>query len=185
MYDSGVTEKMAGNFDFNHMGGLEDLVKSLLTFAPEESADMINKKTQVRFRVRRKGAVAVETAFMLIFVFLPIVLGIVEFGRAVMVRQVISNAAREGCRQGIIPGATIATVSNSCNGYLSKGGISSGNLVVHCRDGAGTVVADLDDINSHEAMQVFVSVPYNDVSWGVLNFLGGSTVQFTAEMRRE
>ena len=138
---------------------------------------------QIRTATRR-GAVAVELAFM-IPIFLLMVLGIIEFGRNVMVRQVISNAAREGVRQAIIPGATKTQAENATNSYLSKAAISSGNLVVEVRDGTGAAVTDLDDIDSHESVQVFVSVPYNDVSWGVMNFLGGSTLQYTAEMRRE
>ena len=133
---------------------------------------------------RRQGAAAVELAFM-IPIFLAMVLGIFEFGRAVMVRQVISNAAREGVRQGIIPGATVTQVTTATNSYLSKGGVSSGNLVVEVKNGSGTTVTNLDTIKSHQPMRVFVSVPYNDVSWGPLRFLGGTTVQFTAEMRRE
>lgn len=143
-----------------------------------------NQRSSKNKKEARLGAVAVELAFMLP-IFLALVLGIVEFGRAVMVRQVISNAAREGVRQGIIPGATVTQVTNACNAYLSEGGISSTNLVVQCRESDGTVVTDLNSVDSHEGLQVFVSVPYNDISWGVLNFLGGSTVQFTAEMRRE
>ena len=133
---------------------------------------------------RRQGAAAVELAFM-IPIFLAMVLGIFEFGRAVMVRQVISNAAREGVRQGIIPGATVTQVTTATNSYLSKGGVSSGNLVVEVKNGSGTTVTNLDTIKSHQPMRVFVSVPYNDVAWGPLRFLGGTTVQFTAEMRRE
>ncbi|HUP01701.1 MAG TPA: TadE/TadG family type IV pilus assembly protein [Gemmatimonadota bacterium] len=39
-------------------------------------------------------------------VLLGIVIGIAEFGRAWNVRQVLTNAAREGARQAVLPGAT-------------------------------------------------------------------------------
>ncbi len=64
---------------------------------------------------RRRGAALVEMAFVLP-VFMMVTLGIVEFGRAMMVGQLVTNAAREGARLGIIDGNTnndvIATVQN-------------------------------------------------------------------------
>jgi Flp pilus assembly protein TadG len=46
---------------------------------------------------RRTGAAAVETAFVLIPIFMFFG-GVFEYGRFLMDRQVVNNAAREGCR---------------------------------------------------------------------------------------
>lgn len=53
-----------------------------------------------RFLGRTKGAVAVEFA-IIGTVFLILIAGIVDFGHAWYMRQVITNASREGARYGI------------------------------------------------------------------------------------
>src|SRR5713101_5312317 len=58
-----------------------------------------------RGRNKRQGAAAVEFAFVApIFVILT--LGMIEFGRLIMVEQMITNAAREGCRAVSIAAGT-------------------------------------------------------------------------------
>jgi len=46
-------------------------------------------------RHRRRGAAAVEMALVLP-IFFTVVLGIIEFGRAMMVSQLMATSAREG-----------------------------------------------------------------------------------------
>lgn len=57
----------------------------------------------------RRGASAVEFA-LVAPLFLALILGTVEFGRAIMVGQLVTNAAREGARLAIIAGSTNAQV---------------------------------------------------------------------------
>jgi len=63
---------------------------------------------------QRRGAAMVEMAvcfpvFMLLLLLL-LLLGIIEFGRGLMVSQLLTSAAREGCRSAVIDGATDASV---------------------------------------------------------------------------
>lgn len=59
---------------------------------------------------RRSGAAAVETALVLLPLFM-FLFGIFEFGRLMMVWNVLNNAAREGCRYALVnnTSATITT----------------------------------------------------------------------------
>jgi Flp pilus assembly protein TadG len=50
---------------------------------------------------RRRGAVAVETSMVLIFM-LSFVFGIFEFSRLFMNWNLLNNAAREGCRYAVV-----------------------------------------------------------------------------------
>ena len=55
----------------------------------------------MRNRTRRNGATLVETA-VVISIALLFMFAIFEYGRYVMFRQIIENAAREGVRQAVV-----------------------------------------------------------------------------------
>ncbi|MCP4175332.1 MAG: pilus assembly protein [Fuerstiella sp.] len=57
---------------------------------------------------QRRGAAMVEMAVC--FPVFMLLLGIIEFGRGLMVSQLLTSAAREGCRSAVIDGATDASV---------------------------------------------------------------------------
>ena len=59
------------------------------------------------------GASMVEFAIVAGLVFFPMVFGIVEFGRAVWARNMVTAAAREGVRFAIVRGSTSGAVADS------------------------------------------------------------------------
>src|SRR4051812_6554667 len=60
----------------------------------------------------RRGAAMVETALVLP-IFFMVVLGVIEFGRAMMVAQLLTNGAREGARLAVLPGSTNTSVETA------------------------------------------------------------------------
>jgi len=128
-------------------------------------------------RKRRRGAAAVEFA-VVAPVFFLLVFGMIEFGRMVMVQQVITNGSREGARIAVLDGATTAEVTAAVTGYLQSAGIAGGNV---------TVSPDPPSSAGYgEPVTVTVSVPFDQVSWLPSPiFLGGSTMTATSVMRRE
>src|SRR5690606_472052 len=62
-------------------------------------------------RKNRRGAAVVEFALISPLFFL-LILGMVEYGRLVMVQQILTNASREGARMAVLDGATKASVEN-------------------------------------------------------------------------
>src|SRR5262245_25077401 len=94
------------------------------------------------------GAVLVEAAFtlLLLFVFL---LGIIEAGRFLNVQEVITNAAREGARQGVVPLTQTSTlltateIENNVKTFLSAANIdtSTANVDVQCVQADGSACA--------------------------------------------
>ncbi|MBB5402317.1 TadE/TadG family type IV pilus assembly protein [Paraburkholderia sp. BR13439] len=76
----------------------------------------------MNLKKKQKGVVAVETALVLPLLLL-IVFGIVEFGLALYDQAVITNAAREGARAGIVltsPRPTTTDITSVVTGYTSS-----------------------------------------------------------------
>ncbi len=125
----------------------------------------------------RRGAAAVEFAVVLP-VFITLVFGMIEYGRMVMVQQVITNAAREGCRRAIMDGTTGQEVQDLVNNYLESAGITAATVTV--------TPSEPSEAGAGEPITVSVSVPYDQVSWlPAPMFLSGTEMTATCVMRRE
>ncbi len=146
------------------------------------------EKSYRRCRRIRQGAAAVEFAVVAPIFFL-LVLGMIEFGRAIMVQQVLTNASREGARTGVLD-STTPTAS------LVK------QKVVDCCTSAGLPAVDADCVTidagaAHsteptaagygESVKVTVEVPYSDVSWLPAPWILSANTKLRAStvMRRE
>lgn len=131
-------------------------------------------------RRNRRGAAAVEFAVVAPVLFL-MVFGMIEYGRAVMVQQVMTNAAREGARSAVLDGATATDVETRVVDYLAGGGISSASADHVTIDPADPASAGFGD-----PVTVTVSIPFNQVSWlGTPMYLNNRSLTATAVMRRE
>jgi len=110
--------------------------------------------------------------------FFLLILGMVEFGRMMMVQQVLTNASREGARIAVLDNTTTADVTNAVDSYLSSGTISGATI---------TIIPDPPSTAGYgQPVTVTVSVPFDQVSWlPSPMFLGGNTLEATTVMRRE
>ncbi len=131
----------------------------------------------------RRGAAMLEAAIVLPF-FLLLILGILEFGRAVMLHQITTNACREAARHAITPGAVQANVTNICEDYLESANISETGRSIGILDSSGTA-ASLSSIQPHEEVTVFIDIPFDENSWGLLTWLIGKSLRSEVTMRRE
>jgi len=132
---------------------------------------------QSRRRRSRRGSAAVEFA-VIAPVFLLFVFGIIEYGRMVMVQQILTNSAREGARVGILDNSTQAEVDTAVNQYLAGAGIQGAAITVTPNPPSSAT--------SGNPVSVQVSVGFNQVSWlPSPMYLGGKTLSYTATMRRE
>jgi Flp pilus assembly protein TadG len=128
----------------------------------------------------RAGAAAVEFA-VVGSVFVILVLGIIEIGRALMVEHLLTNAAREGARLGVVEGKSTSDITTATYAALSGMGISGDVATVEVNDN----VADASTANPTDEITVLVSVPVSKITWlPVPKYLSGSlTAQYT--LRRE
>src|SRR6476646_10843306 len=114
-----------------------------------------------RRQSKRRGASAVEMAFVAP-VFLTLVLGIIESSRLGMVCQLMTTAAREGCRVAVIGGKTQADVQGRVDSVLNGSGISVGTVNPTCTGGYSW---DSPSTPQGTPITVSLSVPYSKVSW--------------------
>lgn len=125
----------------------------------------------------RRGATVVEFAIVAPVFFL-LVLGMLEFGRAVMVQQILTNASREGARRGILEHATVPEVEAQVADYLRDTSVSGATVSV--------VPNTFAHVGFGDPVTVTVSVPYSQVSWvPVPRFLGEKTLTGESVMRAE
>jgi len=133
-----------------------------------------------RTKLKRRGTSAVEMAFVAP-VFLTLVLGIIEASRLGMVCQLLTTAAREGCRVAVINGMTQTDVQNRVNTVLSGSGISVGTVDPTCPSPYAW-----DSAPSETPITVSLSVPYSNVTWlGTPYFFKNATVSASATMSCE
>lgn len=131
------------------------------------------------FRKQRRGAAAVEFA-VVAPVFFLLVFGMIEYGRMVMVQQIIVNSAREGCRAAVLDGSTTAGVKSTVITAMSSGNITitTSNVTVSPDPPSGAEFGD--------PVTVTVTVPFNQVSWlPSPMYLGGKSMTASTTMRRE
>jgi Flp pilus assembly protein TadG len=135
---------------------------------------------------KRRGAAAVEFAFVAPVFFL-LIFGMIEFGRMVMVQQILTNASREGARKAVLDGSTATDVNNTVIALMNDAKITvgTGNIIMTPTNPASA--------NYGDPVTVTVTVPFSQVSWlpapMLLSFLPAGqtdiTLRATTVMRRE
>ena len=155
-----------------------------------------NPVTRLRSAIRhradgteREGAVAVEMAVVMAFIFMPMLLGIIEFGRLMMVGQIVTTASRYGVRHAILEGSTNAEVTEMIEEYINTSlAVPADDVTVEITitaDGSGPNPADVTDAQRRDLVEVRVSVPWNSVALVPGNYLTGQDITSLAAMRHE
>lgn len=117
-------------------------------------------------------------------VFVTLILGMIEFGRVMMVEEILTNAAREGCRIGVLPGTTTGDVTTTVNNYLTNSSVPSSSATTSVYVNGG--VASPSTAVAGDQIKVTISLPFNSVSWlPVPLFMGGKNLTASVVMRKE
>jgi len=107
-----------------------------------------------------------------------LVFGLLEYGRMVMVQQVLTNATREGARMGVLDGATASEVTTFVEDYLEGASIDGGDVTID--------PPEPSDAAFGEPVTVTVDVPFDQVTWlPSPMYLHGQTLSASTSMRRE
>mgnify|MGYP000592644721 CR=1 FL=1 len=140
-------------------------------------------------RPNRRGAAIVEMA-MVLPLFMMVVLGVVEFGRAMMVGHMTTNAAREGTRMAIVDGASNTEVTNHVETFLADTvGVSASDVTVTISvepaSGNEDPLDKIEDAGPRDLVTVEVEVPFDKVSYIPGNYLNGKKLKSQSAMRHE
>lgn len=114
---------------------------------------------------RRRGAYLVEFAFVAV-IFFMILFGIIEYGRIIMVRQVMDNATREGARYAVV----------HTNDKVTS------DIQTKVRNSMAGLDGQLQNLN----IQVFMIDPATGTNlgaWTDASFGGGVAVQINGDLR--
>jgi Flp pilus assembly protein TadG len=135
-----------------------------------------SRRPMKRGQGSRRGVAAAEFAIVAP-VFLMVVLGIIEVGRAIMVQQVLINASRVGARRAVMLSSTEEAVLGAVSEYTSAVGVGSVST---------TVSPDPGTAEAGEPVTVTASVSFSNVSWLPTPwFMGGKTLTSSSVMRKE
>jgi Flp pilus assembly protein TadG len=146
---------------------------------------------EVMYRLRRlrdeRGSELIELALVLPILLL-IVAGIIDFGFLFERYEVVTNAAREGARIGVLPGYTAADIQSRVTDYLNAGGLSGAAATITPTYTTDTLSTGL----TVNVVQVTVAYPSQFLSLGPISGLVGGgggfgtvTLYATSTMRVE
>lgn len=141
---------------------------------------------------KRHGAAAVELA-MVIPVLAALCIGMFEFSRGMMAKMTLCNAARKGCRTGILRQYGNTAIYNDAlnimrdNGYDSSrfnppppGGSTQsgiGSITIAVVDPDGNTLSEALDAPPGSKVTVQISIPVSSVTWATTWFLSGSVIE--------
>jgi Flp pilus assembly protein TadG len=144
-------------------------------------------RLSLRYRQQSSGgrpAVAAVEMAVLLPVLAAIMLGMFELSRALMVKQTLTDAARKGCRTGIIHQYGNVDITNDVTNVMQDNGFdttkfnppSLGSISITVTDPNGNPLADALDAPPGSTVSVQVSIPVSSFTWGTTIFLSGSVL---------
>jgi Flp pilus assembly protein TadG len=89
----------------------------------------------------------------------------IEYGRMVMVQQMLTNASREGARRAVLDGASEADVRQVVTDYLSPANIPVVNSHIEIMVGNPPAAAALSTAGFGDPVHVTVGINFGQVSW--------------------
>ena len=122
-------------------------------------------------------------------VFMLVLLGIIEFGRAMSINQLLNSAARIGCRAAVLDGSTNTSVRDLVKQQVaSTVGIQQSSVTVTITatsSQTGTPLSDVSTAKTGDMLELDVSVPFSVVSWSVKTWLANASIRGECSMQHE
>lgn len=139
-------------------------------------------------RSSRAGSTMVEMV-VCFPVFMLILMGIIEFGRAMSVNQMLNSASRIGCRAAVLDGFSNSSVSSIVKQHVTSTiGCEQSIIAVAITTTSsrtGSTLSDVSLASTGDMIKLDVSVRFADVSWAVKDWMGGSRICGRCSMQHE
>ncbi len=135
---------------------------------------MNTARSPIRKRRLRKGASLVEFAITVPILFL-VMFAAIEFSRVNTIRHSVANAAYEGARRGIVPGASAADARGAALSILTAVCVREAEVEVN----PSVIDADTAEIT------VTIDVPLNQNGWITPKFFDDDILQSSCTLARE
>jgi len=127
---------------------------------------------------RRVGIAAVEFAVVAPLL-ISLFLGMTELSRGMMVKVALNNAARKGCRAGIMGNRGSTDILNDVIDVMRDNGFDSsrfnppnpGSVVITVTDPSGKTLSDALDAPTGSIVSVQVTIPVSSTMWLTAIFL--------------
>jgi Flp pilus assembly protein TadG len=134
----------------------------------------VRRSSRSRNYLQRAGAVSVEFAITAPILFL-LVFSSIDFARMNVIRHTADNAAYEGARRGIVPGATASDVSATAQAIMSS--VSAHDVTINVSP--PVIQPDTPQLT------VDVDVPADQNGWIASKFFSGHRFQGRCTLSRE
>jgi Flp pilus assembly protein TadG len=127
-------------------------------------------------------------------IFLLLVIGVIEFGRAWNLQQTITDAAREGARRAVVfdPTLSVATVETAVKAKIKAAGFDSSLATIIWQDCTATCTTAANfNLSRGSVLNVEVRMPYRFIFLKALMNLvntssnGSLTLATATRMRKE
>jgi Flp pilus assembly protein TadG len=150
---------------------------------------MKTKREAIKVKKTRRGAALVEAALVLPL-FVTVTLGIVEFGRGMMVAQLVTNAAREGARLAMFDGSSNSDVETTIRDFLTDAAdVSDGDvsitITIAPAPGNDDPANQVLSAGTRDLITITVSIPFDKVSFVAGDYLNGKSLTGKAVIRHE
>ena len=136
------------------------------------------------FGPRRRGAAVLEFAIVAPL-FALWLLGMIELSRAMMVKVILSDAARKGCRTGIYRDKANSDIVSDCTDVVRDNNFTSGqfnpnsvgSISITVTDPNGHALNDALDAPSGSIVSVQVSIPVASITWVPSIFMPAASLE--------
>jgi len=148
-----------------------------------------------RSTLKRRAAVTVEAALVLPIVIM-FLFGILEYGRYLMMQQVLTNAAREGAHYalahtqpvtigGVSYGNATSDVTNVINKAMGGQQLSGQTIQVYASDSLGNNLGTWTNVQTGQSVCVRITGNYPVILWRMIYLPSSIPVVAQSVMRSE
>ncbi|MHC1789927.1 TadE/TadG family type IV pilus assembly protein [Solidesulfovibrio sp.] len=120
---------------------------------------------------RERGSISVEFALLLTFFFMPLLIGIIDFGQILHAQSVVSRAAREG----VVAAARNQDIGTAVDAYILNAGYDLG--LAHVATGGSRVSGEAVTVTVSYDTSGMVIIPWGSLSPAMTQVVATATAQ--------